>query len=193
MSKKATIKKVAFGIAGFFGVAALVVVILALTKPDKLHVQRSLAMRGTPELVFPYANDFRKFTTWIPWVELDPNQTVEYSDPSSGVGAWYTWSGNDDVGTGRMELLSAEPTKVVHKLEFIEPFASVAEATVSVRPLGDGKIEVTWAYDQDAGFGTKLMTVFMDMDAMLGADFDKGLARLKPLVEADADAAADAG
>ncbi len=188
MSSRSSIKKIALILAGLFAAAVLVVVGLAASKPDTLHVERSLAMRAAPEHVFPYANDFHKFTTWIPWTELDPSQTVEFSEPSAGVGAWYTWSGNDEVGTGRMELLSAAPNEVVHELRFIEPFESVATATVSVRELDGETVEVTWAYDQDADFATKLMTVFVDMDAMLGADFDKGLAKLKPLVEADASA-----
>jgi hypothetical protein len=179
-------KKVALGVLGALVLAILVVLALAAGKPDKLHIERSLVMQGTPAHVFPYANDFTKFTKWIPWTELDPGQSTEFSDPPSGLGAWYTWSGNDDVGSGRMEILLVEPEKVVHQLEFIEPFASRAQSTVSMKAVADGKVEVTWGFDQDADFGTKVMTVFMDMDKMLGADFEKGLANLKQLVEADA-------
>lgn len=182
-------KKIALGVCGSLAAIVLVILILAATKPDTVHVERSLVMRGTPAQVFPYANDFLKFTTWIPWTELDLQQIMEFSEPASGVGAWYTWAGNDEVGTGRMELLSAEPTKVVHQLEFIEPFASVAESAVTMQAIGADQVEVTWSYTQDADFGTKLMTVFMDMDAMLGPDFERGLERLQLLVEADYEAA----
>jgi hypothetical protein len=109
-----------------------------------------------------------------------------FSDPASGVGAWYTWKGNDDVGQGRMELISVEPEKVVTKLEFIEPFASVAQSTITMKPVDEGQVQVTWAYDGDADFGTKIMCVFMDFDAMMGPDFEKGLANLKRAVEAGA-------
>lgn len=179
-------KKVALGVLGAFVLAIVVVLALAAGKPDKLHVERSLVMQGTPAHVFAYGNDFTKFVTWIPWTELDPNQKTELSNPPAGVGAWYTWSGNDDVGSGRMEILSVEPNAVVHQLEFIEPFESRAQSTLSMKPAGDGKVEVTWAFDQDANFGSKVMTVFMDMDKMLGADFEKGLSKLQKLVEADA-------
>jgi hypothetical protein len=178
-------KKVALGVLGAFVLAIVIVLALAAGKPDKIHVERSVVMKGTPAQVFPYANDFTKFTTWIPWTALDPNQTTEFSDPPTGIGAWYTWSGNDDVGSGRMELLLAEPDKVIHQLEFIEPFASRAQATLSMKAVDEGKVEVTWAFDQDADFGTKVMCVFMDMDKMLGPDFEKGLGNLQKLVEAD--------
>jgi hypothetical protein len=188
-----TLKKVALGTLGVLAVAVAGVCIVAATKPDNIHVERKLVMQGTPADVFPYANDFKKFTAWIPWTELDPNQKTEYSDPSSGVGAWYTWSGNDDVGSGRMEVLSAEPEKVVLKLEFIEPFESLAESSVTSKAIGADQVEVTWAYDAKADFGTKIMCVFMDMDAMMGPDFEKGLSKMKSLVEADAKARAGAG
>lgn len=177
-------KKIVLGILGALGLVVAIVLVLALTKPDQIHVERSLVMRGAPADVFPFANDFRKFITWMPWADIDPNQTVEYSDPSSGVGSWYTWKGNDEVGQGRMEILAAESGKVVHKLEFIEPFESVAQSTISMKPAGEGQVEVTWAYDADADFGTKIMCVFMDFDSMMGPDFEKGLANLQKAVEA---------
>jgi hypothetical protein len=185
-------KKVALGVLGAFVLAVVVVLALAAGKPDKIHVERGLVMQGTPAHVFPYANDFTKFATWIPWTELDPNQKTEFSDPPSGLGAWYTWSGNKDVGVGRMEILSVQPDAIITQLEFIEPFASRAQSTLSMKPAGEGKVEVTWSFDQDADFGTKVMCVFMDMDKMMGPDFEKGLGNLKVLVEADA-AKGDAG
>jgi uncharacterized protein YndB with AHSA1/START domain len=141
-------------------------------------------MKATPAQVFPYVNDLTLYIQWMPWAELDPNQTNEFSDPPTGAGAWYTWSGNSDVGSGRMEVLSASPEAVVYQVSFIEPFESQAKATLSIEPVGSESVEVTWAFDQDANFGTKVMTVFMDMDAMLGADFEKGLSNMKKLVEA---------
>jgi hypothetical protein len=184
-------KKIALGVVGVLGLIVAIVLVLAATKPDTIHVERKLVMQGTPADVFPYANDFRKFVTWIPWSELDPDMKIEYSDPSAGVGAWYTWVGNDDVGSGRMDLLSAEPTKVVHELKFIEPFENHSESSVSMKAVGADQVEVTWAMDVDADFGTKIMCVFMDFDAMMGADFEKGLSKLQRLVEADAQPRAD--
>jgi hypothetical protein len=178
-------KKIALGVLGVLAAFVLIVVLLAASKPDTIMVERSLVMQGTPADVFPYANDFTKFATWIPWTELDPDQAVEYSDPPSGVGAWYTWSGNDEVGKGRMAVLSAGPNEVVHELAFIEPFESVSQAAVRMQPVGEDQVEVTWSYSQAADFMTKVMCVFMDMDSMMGPDFEKGLANLQQFVEAD--------
>ncbi len=101
------------------------------------------------------------------------------------MGAWYTWHGNDQVGRGRMEVLSIAPDRVVHDLEFFEPWQSKATITFTFTPDGDAT-RVVWAMDEDQGFGAKMAGLFMDMDAMLGADFQTGLANLAPLAEAAA-------
>ncbi|PRP93099.1 Polyketide cyclase / dehydrase and lipid transport [Enhygromyxa salina] len=182
-------KKIALGALALVALFVVVVLILAATKADQIHVERSLVMRGTPADVFPHANDFTKFVEWMPWAELDPEQKTEFSDPPAGVGAWYTWVGNEQVGQGRMEILSAEPDKiVVHKLEFIEPWPGVAESSISMKAVGEDQVEVTWAFSQDAALSAKVMMVFIDMDTMLGADFEKGLRKLQPLVEAEPEA-----
>ncbi|MCB9779819.1 MAG: SRPBCC family protein [Alphaproteobacteria bacterium] len=178
-------KKILLGVVGIVVLAIVGVLGMASTQPDTIHVERSVTMNASAADVFPYANDFEMFMAWIPWTELDPDQKVEFSDPASGVGAWYTWQGNDQVGKGRMEILSAEPGKVVDKLEFIEPFPSVAEATLLMKDTGTDQVQVTWSFEQQADFPTKVMCVFMDMDAMMGPDFEKGLNKLQALVESD--------
>jgi hypothetical protein len=181
-------KKVALGALGVFVLAIVVVLVLAAGKPDTIHVERTVVIEATPAQVFPYANDLTKYVQWMPWSELDPNQTTEFSDPPAGTGAWYTWSGNSDVGSGRMGVLLSSPEIVMYQVNFIEPFESTATSTLSMKPVGADHAEVTWAFDQDADFGTKVMCVFMDFDSMLGGDFEKGLGKMKKLVEADAGA-----
>ena len=185
-------KKILLGLLAVVVLAVLGVVGLAMSKPDAIHVERSTTVTATVADVYPYANDFTLFTTWIPWTALDPSQKTTFSDPPTGVGAWYTWEGNDQVGKGKMTLLSSEPAKVVHELEFIEPFASKAQASVLVADAGPGKVQITWSFDQQADLMTKVMTVFMDMDAMLGKDFQHGLDKLKPLTETAATARLEA-
>ncbi|NVB40861.1 SRPBCC family protein [Pseudenhygromyxa sp. WMMC2535] len=181
------VKKIAIGLLAAVALAIVVVLGIAATKPDTIHVERSRVVQATPAAVAPFASDYTRFTTWIPWTALDPDQHVEFSDPPAGVGAWYTWSGDENVGSGRMELLSLSesPTEfeAVHQLEFIEPWPSVARSTLRAEALDDARIELTWSLDQDADFGTKVMLVFLDMDAMIGADFEAGLDELAQLVE----------
>lgn len=178
-------KKVALGALGVFVLAIVIVLALAAGKPDTIHIERSLVMKGTPAQVFPYANDLTKYAKWIPWSQLDPNQTTEFSDPPAGPGAWMKWKGNEDVGEGRMEVVSSAPDTVTYEVEFIEPFPGTVKGAVIMKAVGADQVEVTWTFDQDAGFGTKVMCVFMDMEKMMGPDYEKGLSNLKALVEAE--------
>jgi uncharacterized protein YndB with AHSA1/START domain len=179
-------KKVALGVLGLFVACILVVLVLAAGKPDIIHVERTVVIEATPAQVFPHANDLTKYVKWMPWSELDPNQTTEFSDPPAGAGAWYTWSGNNDVGAGRMEIISSTPESVVYQVHFIEPFESEAKSTLTLEPSGADQTKVMWSFDQPVDFGTKVMCVFMDFDKMLGGDFEKGLGKMKQLVEAEA-------
>jgi hypothetical protein len=169
-------------------VAIMLVVFFAYVagQPGHVHVERSKVVAATPQDVWPYLSDLKMFTEWSPWTGIDPTQKVEFSDPSSGVGAWYTWAGNKEVGKGRMQIVQAEePKKVVESLEFIEPFESKADVVMTTEAVAAGS-KITWGFDTDMGFMGKAAGVFMHMDSSLGADFTRGLDKLATLAEADA-------
>jgi hypothetical protein len=168
-------------------VALLVVavVIVVGTRPETYHVERSAKIDAPAEAVFAAVSDFRTFPEWSPWQKRDPAVRTTVSTPSAGVGASYAWQGNKDVGKGRMTITeSRPPSRVRERLEFIEPFASVAETGFDVKPEGPTAAAVTWSMDGKNNFMGKAFSLVMDMDKMIGKDFDAGLANLKRLVEA---------
>jgi hypothetical protein len=170
----------AVGVAGLAGVVA--------SQPSHQRIERSTVVAATPQDVWPLTSDLRQFVTWSPWQDLDPDQQMAFSDPSSGVGAWYTWAGDENVGEGRMEIVAVDDQKkVTEKLVFIEPFESRADVTLALAPEADGT-RVTWAFDTENNFAAKAFGLVVDMDAMLGADFEKGLANLKAKAELARDA-----
>lgn len=60
-----------------------------------------------------------------------------YSGAPSGKGAIYEWDGNNDVGSGRMEMTDATaPSKIVIKLDFIKPFKGHNIAEFTMQPSG---------------------------------------------------------
>lgn len=179
-------KKVLLGIGGVLGVLVLGFVATVAMQPATTHVERSITVAAAPADAFALVNSFDHWVEWNPWQEIDPAQKVTFSDVREGQGAWYEWHGNDQVGHGKMTIReSAAPSKVVEDLHFIEPFESTAVVTFSFAAEGDGT-KVTWAYDGQNDFMGKAAGLFMDMDAMLGADFEKGLGKLKPLAESAA-------
>ncbi len=167
---------------------ALVVIVgtlvaYASTRPDDFRVQRTLLVKAPPERIYPLIADLQAWKAWSPYEKKDPKMMRTFSGPQAGVGAAYAWDGDKNVGSGRMEIAEAvEPTKVVFKLEFFKPFEATNAATFSLSPGADGT-RVTWAMDGRNTLLNKVVCLFMDMDRMVGTDFEAGLATLKSLAE----------
>lgn len=182
------IKKLGLALVG------LVVVLLGViaSRPSAFTISRQLQMNAPPEVVFAHVNDFRQWADWSPWEKMDPSMKKTYSGPASGVGAKYEWAGNDQVGTGSMTIADAKPNEQLGiTLEFITPFKATNRTEISFAPAAGGT-NVTWLMKGENGFMAKAFSLVMDMDKMVGADFEKGLGSLKSIAEADAQKAAAA-
>jgi uncharacterized protein YndB with AHSA1/START domain len=170
-------------IAIVLAIAIAIVLILAATKPDTFQVQRSATIKAPPEKIYPLIYDFNQWKGWSPWENRDPAMKRTYSGAAAGEGAVYAWDGNKNVGSGRMEILDASaPSKIVIKLDFLKPFEAHNTAEFTMLPQGDAT-NLTWLMHGPASFISKLMHLFMNIDRMVGKDFEAGLANLKRLTE----------
>jgi uncharacterized protein YndB with AHSA1/START domain len=170
-------------VAVVLAIAVAVVLILAATKPDTFSVRRAATVKAPPERIFPLINDFHQWGTWSPYEHKDPAMKRTYSGADSGKGAVYAWDGNKNVGSGRMEILEASmPSKIVIKLDFFTPFEGHNTAEFTMLPQGD-VTNLTWLMHGPAPFMSKLMQVFINIDKMIGKDFEAGLANIKTISE----------
>jgi uncharacterized protein YndB with AHSA1/START domain len=170
-------------IAVVLAIAIAIVLFLASTKPDTFSVQRAATMKAPPETIFALINDFHQWGKWSPWEHKDPAMQRTFSGAQSGKGSVYAWDGNKNVGSGRMEILEASaPSKIVIKLDFFKPFEGHNTAEFTMLPQGDAT-NLTWLMHGPAPFMSRLMQVFMNMDRMIGKDFETGLANLKKATE----------
>lgn len=170
-------------IAGVIVIAVIAVLAYATTKPDTFRVERAVTVNAAPEKIFPLINDFRAWRDWSPYEDRDPDLKRTYSQPASGRGAVYSWDGNSSIGAGRMEILDAPaPSKVTIKLDFYRPFEASNTAEFTMTPSGNGT-RVNWAMQGPSQYIGKVMSVFMDMDKMVGGDFEAGLQKLKARAE----------
>lgn len=170
-------------IAVIAAIAIAGVLVFAATKPDTLRVQRSISINAPPQQIFPLIADFHQWRNWSPYEQKDPAMKRSYDGAERGKGAIYAWDGDKNVGSGRMEILeAAEPQKIVIKLDFFKPFEGHNTAEFTMLPQGDGT-HVTWLMHGPARFVTKLIQVFMNLDHMIGKDFEAGLANLKRINE----------
>lgn len=160
--------------------------ILSLIAPKEMLVERSIVIAAPREVVFKEVATFEKRSAWSPWMKLDPNMKLERTGEDGTVGAISKWEGNDQVGTGQEEFKSITPNERVESLlTFLEPWESKADAWVQLADA-EGGTKVTWGIKSPMPMPMNIMALFMDMDAMMGKDFEAGLADLKGIAEKEA-------
>lgn len=174
------LKKILIGlaviVAVFIGVVAM--------QPSEFHIARTATISAPTPAIFAQVNDFRKWEAWSPYEKRDPAMKKSYEGATSGTGAIYSWAGNNDVGEGSTTILESRPNELITiKLEFVRPFAATNTAEFTFEPAGDQTV-VTWSLTGKNNFISKAICLFINMDKMVGGDFEKGLAQLKSVVEA---------
>ena len=154
----------------------------AATKPDVFRVARSTTIKASPLTIFPLINEMRSFNIWNPYEKKDPNIIGTYSGPESGKGASYAFKSSKS-GTGSLEIVdTSPPRKVAMKLTMVKPFVAENLVEFTLEPQGDTTL-ATWAMNGRTPLLGKVMHLFLDMDKMVGNDFEAGLANLKALAE----------
>jgi len=166
-------------------VVVLALVAIGLVTPKSYDIKRDIVINASNEVVFNNVSHYAEFPKWSPWQELDPNMKTNLEGTDGTVGAKYSWEGNDKVGSGSMTITKLEPGKTVeHNLEFLKPFKSSSYTYVTVEPA-DGGQKVTWGMKGENGFVSRIfMTLMGGMDKMVGADYEKGLKKMKEISEA---------
>ena len=167
-------------------VTTLIVVFLIVValQPAKFRVARSTAVNAPPVAAYAQVDELKKWEGWNPWGKIDPAMKLSYEGPASGVGASYAWAGNNQVGEGRATITASRPNEAVQlRLDFFKPFAGTNTAEFTFKPEGDHTI-VTWTMEGSCNFMAKAIHLFIDMDKMIGSQFEKGLADLKAIAEA---------
>ena len=165
------------------GAIGALLVIVAF-RPSAFHIARTAAISAPAPEVFAQINDFRNWPAWSPWEGVDPAMKRVYEGEPAGTGAVYSWSGNRQIGEGRMIITESRPHELIRiKLEFLKPFAATHSAEFLLKPDGD-KTSVTWSMSGTNNFIAKGISLLMNMDKLIGGQFEKGLQQLTRAVEA---------
>jgi len=142
-------------------------------------VERSATLTAPPKAVYALIEDFHRWVEWSPWEELDPNLQRTFSGTSHGVGAIYSWVGNKKAGAGRMEISEAVPARKVRiRLDFVKPFKSSNVTTFTLTEVNGGTL-VVWQMVGPKPFMMRMLGSVLNMDKLVGKDFEKGLAKLE--------------
>ncbi len=166
--------------------AAIAVVFAGIVamQPSEFRITRKATIAAPAQTIFAQVNDFHKWTAWSPWEKIDPALQRTYEGAPAGPGAVYSWAGNNQAGEGRMTIVESRPSNLVRiKLEFFKPFAATHTAEFTFEPEGD-RTAVTWSMTGENKFLAKGIGLVMNMDKMIGGQFEQGLAELKSVAEA---------
>ena len=169
----------------------------AASRPVTYTVERSHIIDAPPAAVFEQVVDFHKWGTWSPWAQLDPNMKTTCEGDPGAVGSFYEWQGNAKVGHVKITLVEVHPPQNLKiKFEFLRPFPkrmrrlkrhalSTGETVFTFEAAGNGT-KVTWTLNGNKSLFGNACAQLMNLDKMIGADFEKGLAQLETVASAGA-------
>ena len=171
-------------VLGFIAALIATFVVVGLFLPSEQYVERSTVIEADQDAIFELVSNYRNFNQWSPWAEKDPDTEYEYKGPDAAVGSMMIWRSEDpNVGNGQQEIVAMEPGSMVKSKLTFEGFEEASYATFTLQPV-DGGTSVTWAFDANLdnlpGRWMGLM-----MEKWVGADYDRGLERLKAEAESE--------
>ena len=169
-------------------ILAVVVVLVAViaARPAAFRVARSTIIAAPADVVFAQLNDFHRWLAWSPYEKIDPAMTRSFEGPGAGVGAVYQYAGDRKVGKGRLTLIESQPNRrVAIRAEFLEPFVATNLIELTLEPRAEG-VAVTWAMSGNNTFIFKAFSLLVNVDRMVGGEFERGLADLKRVSEEEA-------
>ena len=166
-----------------WGLVALTVAFMggAYVLPGDVTVTRSLAVAAPPEKVWPIVSDLRRFNEYSPWADLDPATQYTFTGPEHGVGQTMAWSSdNEMVGKGSQTITALEEGR---RVETAIDFGDMGKArsTMDLSPEAPGT-RVTWTFAAPLNNALERWLGLL-YDRWIGADYEKGLTRLKAVAE----------
>ena len=172
-----------------FLLTAVAFVILALgcylgwSTPRIVQISRSQVIHASPESIFPHITNAQLIQTWNPFMDGDSSVNIQYSGPAEGLNAKWRWDGKKS-GAGEATIIRSEQNKrVALRLDFKKPFHVTNYGEYAISEKG-GAAEITWTIDESALF-PRMLSRFVNLDKLIGGHFERGLTKLKVLVEAN--------
>lgn len=168
----------------FFGLIIVAILGYAALRPAHYKISREILIKASPEIIFPHVNNSKMTYQWMPWQENYPGLEMVYSGPEAGVGSKSSWDSDTKMGKGESLIIENKLNEYVKfQLSYYKPMEMVQIANIKLIPEGSDT-KVVWEVDGQNNYIGRVVTIFMDMDKMIGTEFMKGLVNLKSIVEA---------
>jgi Polyketide cyclase / dehydrase and lipid transport len=167
-------------------IAAIIVIALitALFVSKDMNVEREIVINKPKQQVFDYVKFLKNQNNYSVWNKMDPNMKQTFTGTDGAVGFVSAWEGNKDVGKGAQTITAIKDGQTLETdLKFIEPWESTAKAFLNTAAVNDSTTKVSWGFKSQMAWPMNITKLFMNMEKMLGDDYEKGLANLKGVLE----------
>ena len=161
---------------------ALAVIVLGIIEPKDVVVTRSVLIKAPKDVVFDQMVHYKNWPNWSPWNKMDSTMKMTYYGTDGEVGSGYKWKGSDKTGAGEMNTTAVEGTIMSFDITFTEPYESKAKGTLKAVDTA-GMTKATWSFSTHTPFPMNMANAFVNMDKLLGGDFEDGLKNMKAYVE----------
>lgn len=175
------VKRILFVILAIIGLA----LITALFVKKDMHAEREVIINKPKSEVFAYVKYLRNQNDYSKWGAMDPAMKKEFRGTDGTVGFVSAWDSEEgDVGKGEQEIKGIkEGERIDYELRFSEPYESKAAAYMITEAVSENQTRVKWGFDSKMPYPFNVTLLFMDMEKMIGDDYETGLKKLKTQVE----------
>lgn len=159
--------------------------LLALFVRKEYSVNRVIPISKPKDEVFEYLKYLKNQDNFSKWASMDENMIKTYQGTDGQVGFVSAWeSKNKNVGKGEQEIKKIDQgNRIDYEIRFIKPIAGIANAYMTTDSASNEITMVSWGFDSRMKYPMNLMLLFMNMDKMVGNDFEIGLNNLKKILE----------
>ncbi|MBO9153791.1 SRPBCC family protein [Chitinophaga sp. GCM10012297] len=166
------------------GIIALLLIIGLFSRKD-YAISREVLINKPVSVVFDYVKYLRNQEHYFKYVMMDPAMKKEFVGTDATPGFIYHWdSQHKSVGKGSQEIKRiVDNEKIDYEVVFIKPFEGVLQSSLYTAPVGESGTKVTWTSASRMKYPMNLMLLFMNMENMIGKDFDESLQNLKKVLE----------
>ena len=155
----------------------------ASTRPNHFRYERSGLIHSSPDKIYALTSNLKMGALWNPYAQKDPNMKAEFTGTLGEAGSKMDFDGNNEAGSGSLEVLKAIPNQAVDiRLTMTKPISVTNLIEYRLTPEGND-IRFSWAMSGEVGFIGKIIGVLIDCEKMVTKDFEVGIQNLKKICE----------
>ena len=175
------LKKIVLVLAVIIGA----ILVAAIFIKKDYSTSRSVVINQPISTVFGYVKLLQHQNDYSKWAGMDPQMEKTYTGTDGKVGFISAWkSEKKEVGSGEQEITAiVDNQRIDYNLRFKEPFESNAKTYITTEAISENQTKVTWGFSGSMNYPLNFLRLFINMEKMIGADFQTGLDHMKVILE----------